>query len=66
MTDQLVLIYLGILDDGDIAPTVVIGLYEVDAFTPEEANTLREVAEEQYGRRAPDHALFWFAKPPDD
>lgn len=70
-----VLIECGVFDDGDVAPTQVIGLWEIprnddgtlnlplDWSLRDGLNGLRAAAEKEYGRAAPDHALFWAAYP---
>lgn len=60
-TDPTFLVYCAVFDDGDIVPTVVVGEYR--SFGVEEADELREAAMKEYGRDAPDHAIFWHAAP---
>jgi hypothetical protein len=61
-----VLIELGIFDDGDVLPTVCLA----DGDTKDSLvlfrltlHDLRAAAEKEYGRKAPDHAIFWRAHP---
>lgn len=60
---------LGVFDDGDVCPTLVAGfLIPNDDCTEEQlyaglieyADEVREVAEQQYGRKFPKHAEFWY------
>jgi hypothetical protein len=64
MTD--VLIECAIFDDGDVLPTVLLMQWPSMNLGKELRSglrELREVAEQEYGRKAPDHAIFWRAHP---
>ena len=63
------LLECAIFDDGDVLPTVMLGQFNephpvganVEWFYI--FNTMRMFAEQEYGRKAPDHALFWQVHP---
>lgn len=70
------LIELGILDDGDVLPTVFLGLWQPPSVVSvgptwdddiadlvELLERMRVLCEEQYGRSVADSALFWKATP---
>lgn len=69
------LLTLGIFDDGDVLPTVVVMVMELPVEKDGRINLpldwslrdhftwMREAGEQEYGRPAPDHALFWSANP---
>ncbi len=66
-----VLIECAIFDDGDVMPTVLImdwvepngGYHSWRLRLLELLVGLRLFAEEEYGRSAPDHAVFWRCHP---
>ena len=66
-----VMIELGILDDGDVLPTCCLMMAESNDTNSvmgrldiiDGLAELRVAAEQEYGRAAPNHALFWSCHP---
>lgn len=69
MLRKTYLLELGVFDDFDVEPTLITGfLIPNDDVTDEQlidalieyADEIRDVAEQQYGRKFPHSAEFWF------